>query len=322
MKRVGVAGAGTWGTALAQVAASAGNAVVLWGRNPEQMALVAAEGRNERHLPGIALSPKIEATAERAALAACDLLLLVVPAQATRENLAALKPHLGRAAALVLCAKGIEAETLLLQSELAAEVLPGQQLAVLSGPTFAGEVARGLPTAVCLAAEDLGLAEELTGRLGTRSFRPYASGDPLGAQVGGAVKNVIAIACGIVEGLALGENARAALITRGLAEVTRLAVAKGGQAATLMGLSGLGDLTLSCNTAQSRNFALGRALARGEARPENLTEGFYTAPAVVALAGRLGVEMPICAAVTSVLHQGAELAPQIERLLSRPFRSE
>lgn len=322
MTALGVMGAGAWGSALALVAASSGGEVRLWGRDPEKMALLAQTRRNEEYLPGVALPPNLHPTAELSALAACDPLLVVVPAQATRANLEALAPLLGGRKTVILAAKGIERQSLLLQSEVAGEILPGHALAVLSGPTFAREVARGLPTAVTLAATRLNLAESLVARLGTRSFRPYASDDPLGAEIGGAVKNVIAIACGIVEGLRLGENARAALITRGLAEMTRLAVAKGGRAATLMGLSGLGDLTLTCNSAQSRNFSLGRAFARGEAAAGALSEGYHTAPAVVALGRSLGVEMPISEAVAAVLHDGEELAPQIDRLLARPFRNE
>ncbi len=228
----------------------------------------------------------------------------------------------------VICAKGIERQTGALMSEVAAEALPGGPLAVLSGPTFAAEVARGLPTAVTLACADGDLGALLMAALGSRRFRPYLSDDLVGAQIGGAVKNVIAIACGIVTGRGLGDNARAALITRGLAEMVRLAMAKGAQPETMMGLSGLGDLTLTCNSQQSRNMSLGVALGRGEALADilaarrSIAEGVSTAPSVVALAGRLGVEMPICEAVDRVLHHNADIDATIEALLARPFKAE
>lgn len=322
MTKVGVLGAGAWGTALAQVAATAGNDVRLWGRDQGQISAITRTRQNERYLPDVPLVQEIVPTARMADLADCDLLVIVVPAQATRGILSALRPHIQKDAALLLAAKGIEQKTLALLSEVAAQELPGKTCAALSGPTFAGEVARGLPTAVTLASRTLESAETIAARLGTRSFRPYASDDLIGAEIGGAVKNVLAIACGIVEGLGLGKNARSALITRGLAEVTRLAVAKGGRAITLMGLSGLGDITLSCNSRQSRNFSLGFSVASGASRSSLLTEGYHSAPAVLGLAKSLGVEMPICEAVHAVLHEGAALAPQIERLLSRPLRSE
>ncbi len=322
MTTIGIVGAGAWGTALAQVAAAAGNNTRLWGRDQELIDTMIQAGQNVRYLPDVPLLPEIAPTALMTDLADCDLLVIVVPAQATRAILAALRPVIRNNAALLLAAKGVEQKTLALMSEVAAQELPGHSCAVLSGPTFAGEVARGLPTAVTLASATLTRAEALAAQLGTRSFRPYASDDPIGAEIGGAVKNVLAIACGIVEGLGLGENARSALITRGLAEVTRLAVAKGGRPATLMGLSGLGDITLSCNSRQSRNFSLGYCVASGESRSSLLTEGYYSAPAVLGLANSLNVEMPICEAVHAVLHEGAALAPQIERLLSRPLRNE
>lgn len=322
MTGVAVMGAGAWGTALAQEAANAGNSVILWGRDAGQVEAIAGQRENQRYLPGIPLSDAIMPTADRAALAPGEALLAVVPAQALRDNLQALADLGLSPRPLVICCKGIERSSGLLMSEVAAEVLPDWPLAVLSGPTFAGEVARGLPTAVTLAAEQESLADRLVALLGTKTLRPYASPDVISAEIGGAVKNVIAIACGMVEGLGLGENARAALITRGLAEMSRLAVAKGGKPGSLMGLAGIGDLSLSCNSPTSRNYRLGLTLARGEERPASLAEGAFTASAVVALAGRLGVEMPIAEGVAAVVDEGESPADRARALLARPFKKE
>jgi glycerol-3-phosphate dehydrogenase (NAD(P)+) len=251
-----------------------------------------------------------------------------VPAQHLRAVADAIAPTLRPGAAVVICAKGVEEASGALMSEVAAAALSGARLAVLSGPTFAGEVARGLPTAVTLATVDQALGGALIAALGTRSFRPYLSADVVGAEIGGAVKNVLAIACGIVAGRRLGDNARAALITRGLAEMVRLAHAKGGRAETLMGLSGLGDLTLTCTALQSRNHSLGFALGEGAVldeilgRRRSVAEGVSSAAAVAALARRLGLDMPIVAAVDAILHQGADIDETIASLLARPFRGE
>jgi glycerol-3-phosphate dehydrogenase (NAD(P)+) len=242
--------------------------------------------------------------------------------------LTGLVPLLCPGAGLLLCVKGIETASLKTMSELAAELAPGAPVAALSGPSFAAEVARGLPTAVVIASSDPALAEGFAASLGTSRFRPYVSSDVPGVEIGGAVKNVLAIACGIVAGMALGDNARAALITRGLAELVRLGLAKGGQADTFRGLSGLGDLTLTCNAVQSRNYALGVALGGGAdltaalAGRRGVVEGVATAAAVRELAARLAVEMPICAAVDAVLHRGMAIGDMVERLLDRPFRAE
>jgi glycerol-3-phosphate dehydrogenase (NAD(P)+) len=252
----------------------------------------------------------------------------VVPAQHLRSVASALAPVLHQGIPVVLCAKGIEAKTGALMSEIASAVLPAAKLAVLSGPTFAGEVARGLPTAVTLATADAALGQTLIAALGTRSFRPYLASDVIGAEIGGAVKNVLAIACGIVVGRRLGDNARAALITRGLAEMVRLATAKGGRPETLMGLSGLGDLTLTCTGLQSRNHSLGVALGEGQILADiigprrSIAEGVDSAGAVAGLAARLGIEMPIVAAVDAILHRAADIGETIATLLARPFRSE
>ncbi len=328
MQHLGIIGAGSWGTALAVACRRAGRRVTLWGRDAEAMAAMAEQRENRRYLPDITLEPEIQVTAEPGDLAAAEACLLVVPAQALRATAAMLAPVLPQRLPVVLCAKGIEQHSGLLMTEVAAEALPGHPLAVLSGPTFAAEVARGLPTAVTLATTERALAEVLAGAIGGRSFRPYVSDDPLGAEIGGAVKNVLAIACGIVAGRRLGDNAGAALITRGLAEMTRLCLARGGKAETMMGLAGLGDLTLTCTARQSRNFTFGLALGEGQSpdaaldASRGVVEGRFSAAAVLAMAGRLGIEMPICSAVDQVVNQGADLAETIEGLLARPFKAE
>ncbi len=328
MERIGVIGAGAWGTALAMAARRAGREVVLWARDPGLAKEIEARHENPRYLPDIPLDPEIRTTAELAEAAACDALLLVTPAQALREIAGQLAPHLAPARPLVVCSKGIERGSGQLMTEVLAEVLPGRATAVLSGPTFALEMARGLPTAVTLAAEDAALGAVLVKALGSRAFRPYLSGDIVGAQIGGAVKNVIAIACGIVAGRKLGDNARAALITRGLAEIVRLGRARGARPETLMGLSGLGDLTLTCTSGLSRNYALGVALGQGETLDALMTgrrgvaEGVFSAGAAVALAATLGVQMPISVGVDGILNRGAPIEAAIEALLARPFRAE
>lgn len=322
MQRLLVVGGGAWGTALAASARRAGRDVVLWAREPEVVDAINRAHENSLFLPGVRLDPAIRAT--EALDEPADAILLVVPSQ----HLRSVAERLDARCPVLICAKGIEQKTLRLMTEVAAEAMPKARFAVLSGPTFAAEVARGLPTAVTLAANDLSLGKAFITALGTRTFRPYLSDDPIGAEIGGAVKNVLAIACGIVVGRKLGDNARAALVTRGLAEMVRLAVAKGGRAETLMGLSGLGDLVLTCTALQSRNFSLGVALGEGKrladilASRRSIAEGVDSAASVTALARRLGVEMPIAAAVDAILHRGAEIDPTIEALLSRPFRSE
>ncbi len=328
METIGVIGAGAWGTALAMAAARAGRRVLLQAREPEVVAAVKQRRENSVFLPGHPLDPAIVATGEIGEAARADAVLLVTPAQHVRAACRTLKPHLRPGAPVVICAKGIELDTGCLMTEAAAAELPGATLAVLSGPTFAAEVAKGLPTAVTLACADAGLGRAVVDAIGGRTFRPYLSDDLIGAQVGGAVKNVLAIACGVVEGRKLGDNARAALITRGLAEIARLGLRLGGRAETLMGLSGLGDLTLTCSSLQSRNMSLGAQLGQGRpladilAERRSVAEGVYTAKAVVDLAARLGVEMPICAAVDAILNKGAALETVIDALLARPFKVE
>ena len=323
---IGVVGGGAWGTALANLAAMRDTPVRLWAREPEVVAAVNADHLNARFLPGVALSADIVATSDLGDLAAADALLIVVPAQHLRAVLRQLAGFAPRV--LVLCAKGIEAGSGLLMSEVAAAVLPGWPVAVLSGPTFAHEVARGLPTAVTLAAADAAVGRTLTARLAGAAFRIYASSDVTGAEIGGAVKNVLAVACGVVAGARLGENARAALLSRGYAEMLRFGIARGGRAETLAGLSGLGDLVLTCGSAQSRNFSLGIALGEGARSADvlgaraSVAEGAATAPVLAAAAAALGVEMPIAAAVADLVAGRETAADLIARLLERPLRDE
>ena len=328
MKRIGIIGAGAWGTALSLVVRRAGPECVIWAFEPEVVDSINANHENAAYLPGVALGPSVRATGDLAEAAGCDAVLLVVPAQHMRAVTSRLAPVLGDHVPVVICAKGIEQETLALMTEIVSETLAGRPLAVLSGPTFAAEVAADHPTAVTLAMGGAVPAEALVTALGNPRFRIYLSDDMIGAEIGGAIKNVIAIACGIIEGRRFGDNARAALITRGLAEMTRLCVAKGGRAETMMGLSGLGDLTLTCASAQSRNFSLGAALGRGEALADvlgarrSVAEGAFSAAATVQLAAKLGVEMPIAGAVDAILKGTESTDAAITSLLARPTRTE
>ena len=323
---IAVIGAGAWGTALAIQADRAGQSVMLWARDSARAALMAQSRANERLLPGVPLPPGITVTANATqALQDAALILLVVPAQALRPVLQSL-PTLS--APVLICAKGVEAGSLMLPLEELAEIHPGISAGVLSGPNFAHEIARGLPAAAVVASADSGLRALGVTRLGSPGFRLYGGDDPVGAEIGGAAKNVIAIAAGAVMGAGLGENARAALITRGLAEISRLAVALGGRADTVAGLSGLGDLLLTATGPGSRNTSLGMALGRGEnltdilSARQGVTEGVATAPALVARAARLGVEIPICAAVAELVSGRLTVREAVAQLLSRPSRAE
>jgi glycerol-3-phosphate dehydrogenase (NAD(P)+) len=327
MERVNIIGAGAWGTALACVAQRAGRRTQIWAREPEVADAINTVHENSLFLPGVELDPAITASSDLADAADADALLLVVPAQFLRATCEALAPHLNKPTPLVICAKGIERDTGALMNEVVEAAAPGHPLAALSGPTFAIEVARELPTGVTLACRDADLGQRLSRALATPRFRAYHSTDVVGAEIGGAVKNVLAIACGIVEGKGLGDSARATLITRGLVEMARLCAAKGGAPETLMGLSGIGDLTLTCNAMQSRNFSLGVALGQGRALADvlgerhSVAEGVDSAGAVVSLAGRLSIDMPICKAVHAVVG-GAEIDATVASLLARPIGAD
>lgn len=322
--RLGVIGGGAWGTALAQVAAEGGDAVTLWAREAEVVASINGAHENQLFLAGIPLSEAIMATGSLSALAECEALLIVTPAQHMRAVLGAA--NIDRRP-IILCAKGIEAGSELLMSEVARETCPDAPIAVLSGPTFAGEVARRLPTAITLASADTVLAKQLAARLAQPHFRPYVSSDVIGAEIGGAVKNVLAIACGVVDGRGLGQNARAALIARGFAEMTRFGLARGAQVETLGGLSGLGDLVLTCSSTQSRNFTLGKGLGEGRGAAELLSgrtvaEGAFTAPVLQLAARAAGVDMPVVDAVCALLAGESNVGAVVGTLLARPLRDE
>lgn len=323
---LGVLGGGAWGTALAQAFAADGTPVSLWAREAEVVEAINADHCNPLFLPGAALSPSITATGELAAMEDLPVLLVVAPAQHLGRVLAGLGD---RQRDLVLCSKGIEAGTGRLMADVAREALPEAEIAVLSGPTFAHEVAAGLPTAVTLACSG-GVTqwERLAPVLSRPGLRPYYSDDVVGAEIGGAVKNVLAIACGVVEGLGLGQNARAALIARGYAEMTRFGLALGARAETLAGLCGLGDLVLTCSSTSSRNFALGKALGEGMSAAEALSgklsvaEGAHTAPVLADLAAQRGIAMPIVDAVARLLVGAAPARQVVAELLARPLRAE
>jgi glycerol-3-phosphate dehydrogenase (NAD(P)+) len=322
---VGIIGGGAWGTALAAVMAQVHDKVLLWAREEDVVRSVNTQQENAVFLPGTALSAKIEATADLARMGECDALLIVTPAQHVRTTLTALPDT---RAPLILCAKGIEADTQMLVSDVAAQVRPHNPLAVLSGPTFAHEVAAGKPTAVTLATANQSLGAALMRAIATPSFRPYWTDDVVGAEIGGAVKNVLAIACGVVDGAGLGLNARAALIARGFAEMQRYGLARGAKAETLAGLSGLGDLVLTCSSENSRNFSLGRGLGKGQSSEillvdrKTVAEGAFTAPVLLRSAAGLGVEMPIVTAVCALLAGTATVDAVVAELLARPLKSE
>ncbi len=330
-KPLSVIGAGAWGTALAGQAAACGNPVVLWAREPGLVHTMQSARQNPIYLPGVELDARIAPTADlaQAARHAADgAILLVVPAQFMRSVAQALSPHVRPTTPVVICAKGIETGTGKLMTEVLHDTIPQALPAVLSGPSFAAEVAAGLPTAVVLACRYEPLDQRLASLLSSERFRVYRSADIIGVQIGGALKNVAAIACGIVIGLGLGENAKAALIARALAEFARYAKLRGAKPETFMGLSGLGDLVLTCNSEQSRNMSLGLAIGRGHSLAEaaaqrtGVVEGVATAEAIHREAERMGIDLPICEAVYQVAHQGADLNATIEALLARPVGPE
>ncbi len=325
---IGVIGGGAWGTALAQTLRLAGRDILLWARETDVADDINTRHVNATFLPGVALDDALRATTDLTEIAHADAILMVAPAQHVRTVATTLKPHLKSGQPVVNCAKGIERATGKLMGQVLAESLPDALLAALSGPSFAADVARGLPTALTIACDREDIGRGLAQALGYRHFRLYWSRDRLGVEIGGAVKNVLAIAAGIVAGKALGASAHAALVARGFAELRRFGEALGAEAETLMGLSGLGDLILTCGSPQSRNMSLGRALGEGRTLDEILgtrravTEGVWTAAAVVKLARAKGVEMPIAEAVHAIVEGHAEVDDAIAALLSRPFKAE
>lgn len=328
MDRIGVIGGGAWGTALAQTLALSGRDVVLWAREPETVDDINSRRVNRAFLPGVSLDRRISATAKIEACAATDAILLVCPAQHVRAVTKSLAAAARPGQPLIVCAKGIEQTTGKLLGEVVAETVPDMTLAVLSGPSFAADVARGLPAALTIACRDERLGKVLAERIGDRQLRLYWSDDIVGVELGGALKNVLAIAAGIVDGKGLGASAHAALVTRGFAEMRRLGRVLGARPETMMGLSGLGDLVLTCGSPQSRNMSLGRALGHGETLTAvlgarvSVTEGVYTAAAVVRLAEEKRIEMPITEAVHAILEGRVSVDDAIAGLMSRPFKAE
>ncbi len=323
---IAVLGAGAWGVALANVAAQGRARAPLWTRDPAHAAALARDRENRCHLPGLSLARAVEPTTDLSCIEGAEIVLAVVPAQAMREVAHLARPHLAAGAAFVICAKGIERDRRRFMSEIVAEELPQARPAVLSGPSFAADVCKGLPTAVTLAAQEEGLAQRLCEALSTKTFRLYRSTDMRGVEIGGAAKNVFAIAAGMASGRELGASAQAALIARSFAELTRLGRGLGARSETLMGLSGLGDLVLTCGSAQSRNFAFGQALGRGAATKDasggKLTEGAFTAHVLVEMARAAGIEMPIVEAVDAILSARLSVDAAIDALLMRPLKAE
>ena len=327
-QRISVLGAGAWGTALALNAARAGRDVVLWGRNAESLDSISTKRQLPTYLPGITFDQPLETTTDITEAADADCILLVAPAQMTASIAETIGLYVRKGTPVVLAAKGLEKGTQRMMSEVLADYLPQATPAILSGPSFAADVARGLPTAVTIAAPSAPLADKLCATLSSQSFRPYASTDMIGVQLGGALKNILAIACGIVLGKQLGASAHAALMTRGFAEMQRLALKLGARSDTLMGLSGFGDVALSCSNHQSRNFAFGFALGEGKALSDlmapgaKLSEGAYSARVACELASAHGVELPVAQAVADVLEQKDSIDEAVTKLMSRPLRAE
>ena len=328
LQSVGIVGAGAWGTALAVTARRAGRDVLIWAYELETLTDINEAHRNGIYLPGVALDRAIKATARFDEVAHCDLLLLATPAQQLRAVAGELVPYVKAGQPVVICAKGIEQATGKLMSEVVAEMLPTVEISVLSGPSFAAEIARGLPAAVTLATAREAQGSALSHALSHSPFRCYWSDDVMGAEIGGAVKNVYAIAAGIVAGKQFGESAHAALVTRSFAEMARFGTALGARRETLTGLSGLGDLVLTCGSAQSRNMSLGLELAKGRdldevlGQRQSVAEGVYTASALVEMAATRGIDMPIAQAVHSVVSGRATVDQAIEALFARPLRAE
>lgn len=328
MKEISIIGSGAWGTALAQVAAQNHKKVTLWARRPELAKIINDRHENTENLPGISLNENIRATNDLTEAAKAEILFLVTPAQSLRAILGDIAQSAGHAPALVLCSKGIELQTGLMMSDVAREIMPRSPVCILSGPNFAREIALGQPAATTLASADSAIATHIQKEIGSARFRPYVSDDITGVQIAGALKNVIALAAGSAQGLGFGESTRASLITRGMAEIVRLGCAMGAQPHTFLGLSGMGDLMLTCSSPQSRNFSLGLALGRGEnletlkQKSRAVTEGVHTAAAALALAARHKVEMPIARCVHQCLHEGRSLDDALKDMLNRPVGEE
>ena len=328
MQKIGILGAGAWGTALAAAAVKAGRDTILWAREAEVVRAVNEIHENTMYLPSITLDDKLRATNNLADLSDCDAVLIVSPAQHLRSMSLDLVAHIKQDAPLVICSKGIEVSTGKLLSDVLGETAPNNPVAVLSGPTFAAEVALGLPCALTLACEDKTIGDALVQAIGHSMLRPYYNNDIVGAQIGGAIKNVLAIATGIVAGLGIGENARAAVITRGLAEIARFGGLYGAENETLMGLSGLGDLILTCSSTQSRNMSLGKAIGEGRtfaeimAERNSVAEGAHTVEIVHKIALEKNLDMPITASVYKILKEGENVRSVMDALLARPFTNE
>ncbi|MDB5490257.1 MAG: Glycerol-3-phosphate dehydrogenase [Micavibrio sp.] len=328
MTRIGVIGAGAWGTALAQVYAVAGNDVVIAAREQDIVDCINNDHDNCKYLPDIRLADNLRATVDMRAAAESDIVLIVTPAQHVRATLKNIAANLGDRKPLVLCAKGIELNSGKMMSQVAAEEAPDAELAILTGPNFAGEIVRGLPSASTVAARTQAAADAICALLNSRNLRPYASDDIIGAEIGGAVKNVIAIASGMVHGMGLGESAGAALVTRGLAEIARLAERMGGRRETLMGMCGMGDMMLTCSSMQSRNFSLGALMGQGQslenilAARNGVTEGVHTARAVMVMAKHHNVDMPISNMVDQCLNHGLSLGDGVRQIMERPLKAE
>lgn len=328
IKIVGVIGAGSWGTALAATIARAGRDVILWTRTSGHADEITQSRENKTYLPGVKLPDNITITSEMADLSPCDAVLLVSPAQAQREVMGKFARFLRPGIPALICSKGIEQSSNLFMSDVLAEAAPDLVACVLSGPSFAGDVVRGLPTAVTLAGPSIETAKTVARAIGHANFRIYASDDVLGVQIGGAVKNVLAIACGISDGKNLGESCRAALITRAFSELTRLGRVLGAKPETLVGLSGFGDLSLTCSSPKSRNYSLGFQLGQGQSlkdilsKRNTVSEGVYTAGVVVDIARKNAIEMPICEAVYAIVEGQSDPDTELNRLLARPMRAE
>lgn len=327
--KVGVLGGGAWGTALAILANRAGSKASLYTRNANVIQQIEEKRSNDIYLPGVFIPPEISVSSSPAEVCRADLVIVATPTNYVRSVSIAISDQLKAETPLLIASKGIERGSLMLMSEVVRSVLPGNTIAILSGPNFAEEAARGLPTATTIACEDKNYWDLLTYAVGGKLFRPYLTDDVIGTQIGGSIKNIIAIACGIALGRGMGDNACAAIVTRGFAEMARLAVARGGRYETLMGLSGLGDLLLTCGSTKSRNMSFGLAVGHGhpvkdvlEARGRTATEGVLAAESIMKLARKYEVSMPICTAVYKVIYENASIDAVMQSLLERPFTEE